>query len=535
MEGGFNMANGRLKALSEGLAGAALYAGLFIGAWRLSVDQWYLPAGLRFLALFLLPRHWVPFAILGDVGAMLALRVPLANQASDDEFPLAWAYMSPVLLAMGLYGLRAMLRRLFDVADLQKSLPAAALLFALCAKTLNVVVNLSLSGPPFGTNPRQFVSAVIGDYLGVLVIVLPFGLWLYRGTWLAPIKNVAIQSSVMLCLVLGLYVVVAVTGAQGTVVQLIPLVFMTLPAVYLTLLYGWNGAALGCVIVNLGIALALPRTGIMGAFDGVVLLAQAALCVASIVLLGVGAHITRLSSEFRTAFAELESTSEALTKSKGVARNVLDSAEARLRQQALALAAAKSNFDGFRHDVVSSLKASGQFEAAFDATVKGRAAIDELMKSGDDLYPFDIEHRGLYAVLMSDNFNSRWGSELRIRHMLVGESPKILPVPQRLAVYRGICAIIDAAHEQIHPAEIHTKVRLWKRRHSVGTTVEVRFRGATTALRRITELENIVSAYGGTVKYRRTRGVAFSLVDDDQLAAQATGAPFTLPEAVPAR
>lgn len=522
------MADGKFKPTAQGLALSLLYAATFVGAWFLSVDQWYLPAGLRFAAMFLLPRRWLPFVLLGDIAAMLYIRVPLANQKIDDEYPLMWAYVSPFLFALSMFAARALIKRVVDARNLSKTLPGAAFLFAAACKTLNVAVNLSLSGPPFGTNIQQFVSAIIGDYLGILMVVLPLGVWKYRRQWYGSTSNVLKHSGAMVGLVLCLYAAVVVTGAHGTAVQLIPLIFMTLPAVYLTILYGWNGAALGCVIVNLGIALALPRTGIMGAFDGVVLLAQAALCVASIVLLGVGGHITRLSNQFNSAFTELESTNEALSRTKGLARSALNSTEGRLRQHALMLAAARSSLDGFRRDVVSTLKANGHSAAAFDATLKGRAASDEIARYGDELYPFDIENYGLYAVLMSDNFANRWGPDVRISYVLIGESPKILGVSQRLAVYRGICVAVEAIHEQQHPKDMIIKVRIWKRNRLVGTTVEIRCKGGSCKPARAIELENIVSAYGGTVKYRHARGLAFVVSDSNEPAKESVQPPINM-------
>lgn len=524
--------DGKLGTTLQGLVLSLLYAATFVGAWHLSVDQWYLPGGLRFVALFLLPRRWVPFALTGDILALLCLRVPISIQRPD-EYSLMWAYVSPVLFALAMYGAAALIKRVLDVRNLPKTLPASALLCALAAKALTVAVNLSLGGPPFGTNVQQFLSAVIGDYLGILLIVLPWGLWQHRRQWRAPTSAMLLHSATATVLLGMLYAAVVITGAHATAVQLLPLIFMTLPAVYLTVVYGWNGAAVGCVIANLGIALALPRTGV-GAFDGGVLLDQAALCVATAVLLGVGGHITRLSNQFNSAFAELRSTNEALTRTKGLARSALTSAEARLRQHALMLATARSNLDGFRHDVVSALKASGQPAVAFDATLKGRAAIDAIARYGDELYPLDIEHYGLYAVLLSDGFAERCGPDVEIRNRLVGESPKILPVPQRLAVYRGICAGIDAIHDQQDPRDIQYKVRIWKRKRLIGTTVEIRLRGSTGAPPRIAELENIVSAYGGTVKYRHARGLAFVVSDDEPVVHPAQPA-INNPTFLPAR
>ncbi|MHA7019886.1 MASE1 domain-containing protein [Xanthomonas euvesicatoria] len=84
------------RELAEGLLLSLGYCVVYLLVWHLSVDQWYLPAGLRAASLLFMPyRRW-PFLLVGDAAAMLWLRVPMLE--TRDYAPI-WAYLSPFLLA----------------------------------------------------------------------------------------------------------------------------------------------------------------------------------------------------------------------------------------------------------------------------------------------------------------------------------------------------------------------------------------------------------------------------------------------------
>ncbi|SOU00103.1 sensor kinase [Xanthomonas arboricola pv. fragariae] len=67
------------KELVRGMLISVCYCLVFLMLWRLSIEQWYLPVGLRVVALLFRPyREW-PFLLAGDAAAMLFLRIPLGE------------------------------------------------------------------------------------------------------------------------------------------------------------------------------------------------------------------------------------------------------------------------------------------------------------------------------------------------------------------------------------------------------------------------------------------------------------------------
>ena len=83
----------------EFLRGALIsvcYCLAFLSLWYCSIDQWYLPVGLRVITLLLRPyREW-PFLLAGDAAAMLWLRLPLSY---SQGYELSWAYVTPLVHA----------------------------------------------------------------------------------------------------------------------------------------------------------------------------------------------------------------------------------------------------------------------------------------------------------------------------------------------------------------------------------------------------------------------------------------------------
>ncbi|MFC6840257.1 MASE1 domain-containing protein [Xanthomonas theicola] len=68
------------KHIAKGALLSAAYCAAFLVAWRCSVDQWYLPAGLRVATLLFLPYRLWPYLLLGDTAALLMIRVPMAQE-----------------------------------------------------------------------------------------------------------------------------------------------------------------------------------------------------------------------------------------------------------------------------------------------------------------------------------------------------------------------------------------------------------------------------------------------------------------------
>ncbi|MGD6420537.1 MASE1 domain-containing protein, partial [Xanthomonas citri pv. citri] len=84
-----------MRYATRGLLTATAYCLAFQLAWHCSLDQWYLPAGLRIAALLFAPYRMVPWVLLGDVGALLMLRVPAIAGMGVSA---TWAYGSSCVL-----------------------------------------------------------------------------------------------------------------------------------------------------------------------------------------------------------------------------------------------------------------------------------------------------------------------------------------------------------------------------------------------------------------------------------------------------
>lgn len=76
------------KELVRGMLISVCYCLVSLILWRLSIDQWYLPVGLRVVALLFRPyREW-PFLLLGDAAAMLVLRIPWPSYRDSTRYGL---------------------------------------------------------------------------------------------------------------------------------------------------------------------------------------------------------------------------------------------------------------------------------------------------------------------------------------------------------------------------------------------------------------------------------------------------------------
>jgi hypothetical protein len=514
----------RWRRRLKGLALSAGYCAAFLLLWRVSFNQWYLPAGLRLACLLLLPIRYWPYAFAGDAAALLVTRVPKA-----DQYSIQWAYLSPFLLISFISIVPWIFRVYFKGREIiAKKLPAIGFVAAIWSSVVGMGLNYFLDGPRKLVSLENFVSYSVGNYLGIMMTLLPCLLWQQRHQWQGKLIEIFQSVGIAALMISALYGAVFITGAQGAPIQLMPLVFMLLPAVYLTVLYGWHGAAVGAMMVNLAIALALPRSNVAGEFDGVILMAQILLSVASAGLLTVGSHI---SSLFDKSSAALLAEFKALQvlrqrdadgdQTKGALRTLLRSTEQRFRENALLLAAARGDLDSYRHDVVRQLKEQQHYERAMEVLTSGMEAGKTLERQRGQLYPFEIETHGLFAALMGPTFLDVWQQHARVKQDLWGHQ-RYLSLPLRLAAFRATMrafeSMVDCA-----PSEYQLRIRAWRRGDRSGVTVFIRClptrepdalsAHAQTALH---ELDARVLAYEGALKRRSSQHLAFLMSEINQ-------------------
>ena len=239
------------RTVAKGIGLAVAYCATFLFMWRYSVDQWYLPAGLRLACLLLLPMRYWPYVFAGDAAAMLYLRVPKAEQYS-----VQWAYLSPFFLVALISLLPLYVRsKLKDTQSIIMRLPLVVFAGCIWSTVAGRFLNITLNGPTPAFTAERFISFCVGDFLGALMVLLPCLLWLQRSTWRNSRQHITQTLAIAVLMVALLFGSAMIPIDVGKEIRLMPLVFMILPLTYLTILHGWHGAAIGTILVNLAISL----------------------------------------------------------------------------------------------------------------------------------------------------------------------------------------------------------------------------------------------------------------------------------------
>ncbi len=497
------MENAKLSDTAKGLALSTLYCASFLGAWCLSFDQWYLPAGIRALSLLFVPYRYWPYLFAGDAAALLVIRVPKAEQYS-----VLWAYLSPFLLMPLVSSLALLLRNKLKTAQ-QKTrwLPLAALSIALWSSASNMALNYFLFGPRASVTIANFYKFSIGDYLGILMITLPFLLFIgRRNDQFAP-KHAIRDAAIATITVLVIYCIASIPALETAFHQGL-LMLMILPVVGLTFSHGWRGAAIGILAVNIITAMKIPYMNTPGTYDAEIFVTQQALAVAATALLMLG---TMISDLFDKARASGLAEKEALL----LAQNNFLSGESKLRDQVIYMAQMQVRLDEYRDELVDRLKQHRDFDAAMDLNNSGVAHARLFDQHALALYPMRIEEQGLYAVLNAEAFTDFWAHETSVRYQLRGQ-PKRLTVDLQLAAYRCICNAF-ALLSECNPEHYTVKARVWRIGGKRGIAVFVTAKPTTAphhsrgGLLAAMELEGRIKAHGGAVRRRHPNRIVMLL------------------------
>lgn len=494
------------EGINRGLLLSALYCATFITLWRLSLDQWYLPAGLRIAALLVLPlRRW-PYVFLGDAAAVLLLRWPKVDNYSPE-----WAILPAMLLPPLLAVAPLMIRKLLNpwhatLRWLPLALAAAALWMGVWMLTFDQL----LAGPKGAATLEKFLKFSTGYYLGMLMLVPAVLLWVRRDESAHTPPHLLRDSAIATGLVLALFVAVTVSVAMEPALKQFLLMLMIAPAVGLTVQHGWRGAAAGIVLVNIAIALAAPSVNFAGAHDQTTFIVQQALAVAATVLLFVGSII---SAHFEHARRLGVAEDHALQ----IARASFMSTDRRLRDRVMVLAQIQARIEDSKNNLIQRLKAHGRYAAAMEV-MRDAALHDELFEAHTSaLYPISIDTLGLYDALQSPSFSAVWADQKPVRFCLRGQ-PKRLTVPLQVNAYRCACnaiALLSAGN----PSRYRVRARAWKSGELCGIAVSVHCSGGAHGQRTQAstlaelEMEGRLKTHGGAMRRRRDDHVFFVLAE----------------------
>ncbi|CAD1792359.1 histidine kinase [Xanthomonas arboricola] len=487
-----------LKIVTQGLLTATAYCLAFQLSWHCSLDQWYLPAGLRIAALLLAPSRLLPWILMGDVAALLMIRVPAISSVGVNP---TWAYASPWILVPAIALVPIAIRARYGAvhragASLIPMLLVTAVWGALCTLGTNIM----LDGPSSAISGVKFARFAVGDYLGMLMVVLPVLLWTRRHDEETPSR---LTPHCALAVLATALIFALATLPQSNVARLGLMSLLIVPAVLLTWLHGWRGAAIGVVLANTALAFSLRNTGVLGAYDSIGFVVQVMLATTATGLFVLGARISSTLAEVRL---RLLGEQQALDTAK---LSYLW-AERELREHVIEYVDIEVQMNRLRRDIESHLKSRGQHEAAMRMIRTGSIQSKMLHEYINALYPLEIETHGLYHVFRSPGFAS--SSHTEIHPVMLRGNPMQLSVGLQLAVYRCTQQAIAC----LPPARRHTiKARVGKLRGLQGIAVSIygdkpQIKPASrAALENTAELSSRVRSYGGTCRRHHTSKISF--------------------------
>lgn len=444
------------KTIAIGIGLAVIYGLTYFALRYISFNQWFLPAGLRAACLLFLPYRYWPFLLIGEIGLTLSQKIEMTS-----VYGFPWVIGSSILLAP-----LTSIAPLFVRMNLRSKeatahwLPLATLFMALWTSITKTLLNYLFSGPRQPEDLKAFFGFLIGDYLGILTILL-FVLLAHlfiqnRRAHRNFFMNVGASTSAIGIL----YVLIETSLSGNNFLQLTLLMMMTLPAVPLTYFHGWKGAAIGSLLANIGIAQTITYTGIQNTHDEVALYAQLGLTVSSTIFLLLGGKITKHYDRARiSGFAEQEAVKHA--------RMSMLSNEPVVRDQLICMAQLQVLMDDERDQLAKTLRANGKYHEAMELNKRGVEHRQLFEMQALVLYPIGIERHGLFGVLDTSTFRESRASGADV-HMEFGlVDPRSLSEEMQVLAYRCLCNAIDHLSDW-EPTQYRLRLRTWHGRQRRG-------------------------------------------------------------------
>jgi glucose-6-phosphate-specific signal transduction histidine kinase len=495
---------GKWEGPVRGVALGVIFCLAYLAGRFHSLDQWFLPAGVRAAAFLLLPYRYWPYLLVGDCTAMLLLRIPRIPVDNG-----LWAYSSavlmPLLSCLAVAGVREKLKTLPEQA---KWLPLIAAFLAVWSASSTLAINNVFGGPRDGVTLEFFYVRCVGHFLAIIAIVSPAILWLSRRD--ATPKPQHFLRDTLLCgagLIL-IFCAIVVPQKIGDYLRIGLMSMMLVPVIFMTLRHGWRGCALMLAAACFAVARTLYYLNTEGAYDQPVFLVQHIFVIACFGLLALGHAI---STQYATARTLGISEKEAMLASRtsfGVSERVL-------REKALTLEQMQQRIEEGRKRVAEYLKAIGDFQGALRLN---NESVEHNARFGAqiiDIYPLKLEQHGLNAVLNSQEFSDARGGGAHVLPLL-GPHPTQLSLELQQVAYRCVVNAIDVLSELTPRAYvIKTRVRRTRQHRGIALIVTVRDpappqstpKSANAAI----ELTARIKAHGGIVKRRHAYRISLWL------------------------
>lgn len=506
-----------LRIHPAGVLLAVLYAFAYGVARASSVDQMYLPAGIRVAALLLCPPRWWPYLILGEYAFFAQARYPIIGQ-----YGLAWVVIASMVL-MPTVALIVHWHQRRLASQSEAWLLSIAALSAIAVSSLNQgLAYLLMPTLHEAVSWTGMLRYMVGDYLGILLFAPLALLWRHRHVSFAATSRWPTAAIAALSVIVALGLSAAhLPGGEDMVLAKNSLrIAMMLPAVGLTCLYGWRGAAVSFAAINLTLALTMEMTGRPGSFDATAFVAQQILAVTGTALLLLGSTISHHYHRF-AAREKLRGQAETFARTGHLASEQ----ERRVRAQQMRVIGEDIDQSFLR--AAALLKQRGAHASALDMLSASQLQSRLFREQISMVYPTEIEYSGLFVALRSGGLAGLWDMTDRIARPRLHGDPCRLSLGLQLAAYRSLADAVSLLLDH-ETGYLQVRVRCGRRGGVSGIVMTValldhkRRLGAAVIQRAQHVLAGRTLAYGGSAGCRRNR-IRLLLVDVPQTYREPSG------------
>lgn len=484
------------RTLAEGLLIAALYAVTCWATRQVSLDQFFLPAGVRIASLILCPVRFWPYLLLGEYGYYGHLRLPMI-----EKYGLSWVLISSAFqfpaAACVVFLHRRKIARKTDTWLLSVASAAAVLI----GTGTVLMAHLFWPAPPTGGLVPMSFRSTLGDYVAILTVVPLAVLWKQRLEIDWPSFLSSRTAYVLLALfALGFVsILLPHTSVERTTAQLL----MAAPVVALTCLHGWLGAAIGMPLMNLFVRTGTPVTGLPYSFDLESFNVQLIAALSGTALRALGSRITHF---FHQCTFHAKASRQAISN----ARTSHSVGERELRNRAMDLRKIGDGLESALSETIEGLRMLGYHDMALSLLHVATVYSSKFRAQTSMVYPSSMEHVGLYLALQVGGLGDAWQDTARLERLHLSGDPCQLDLDLQLNVYRAMTEAVSLLLEH-ERGNLRIRARCGRHGTTRGVVVtigaaDVRHRlSRSTATMAIGRLSGRTQVYGGTVQCLHNR------------------------------
>lgn len=359
-----------------------------------------------------------------------------------------------------------------------------------------------------------FLRWATGYYLGMLAIVPPLLVYERMRFGSPVVSNFLRDVGLAAVILLSLFLCVALAPKMENSLRIILLLGMITPAVALSRVHGWRGAAVGVAMTNVAIAQSIPNLSKLGDHDTAAFHAQLVLAFAATILLVIGELFSR-------HFETLRDLGIAEEKAKRIARLGINYTEKQIRDHVMILVQHQIYINEDRAALILNLRRQGNHAAANEVQ-RALAKQPELFEAQyNAFFPVSIESHGLYHALQSPSFPVIVAGGKEVRLWLRGQ-PKLLSTELQFSAYRIIGSAI-AFLSDTDPTGYRIRARVWRAGMSRGISLSIRtihggkLEATSASSIAVIDLDNRVRTRNGAKWRRRGQRVIVLLPDMEQM------------------